>query len=503
MNLTNCYSSHPNHSSQRTDRLTTPFPIFKLCLTLCLTLCLAFSLLSGCDDSSSESSSMTDLSNMNMTELNGTEVYEFSSRDGEDSSVSISGQIARHALIEGLKSYMNSLESGIAQQGVFEEGELTSVFSIFFDCIDDICGDESITVSSFLPLKQANIADLSSGKNLLAKLAGQDPVGQHKDWANEFIGWGQDTLSPEALIRDWFTQVEEQAISISNGEMLMTPKGELIQRPDLSSTGLDYTQLTQKFLLGAVAFSQGVDDYLDDSEDGKGILSDHTALVEGKSYTELEHSWDEAFGYFGAARNYLAYSDDEVAQAGGREDFQGANDLNNDDQIDLLSEYNWGHSLNASKRDRGHSTDLSQKAFAAFYRGRLLLASTNTALSTEELTQLKIYRDTAVLAWEKAISATVVHYINACLNDLDSGAEYDFATYAKHWSEMKGFALSFQFNPRSPLSSDQFSQLHTLLGTAPTMPDHSDATSYRMQLLEARSLLANAYLFEQNDVDTW
>ena len=71
---------------------------------------------------------------------------------------------------------------------------------------------------------------------------------------------------------------------------------------------------------GAVGFSQGADDYLDDDTEGKGLLADHTAADEGKPYTALEHAWDEGFGYFGGARNYLLYTDEEIAGEGGRDD---------------------------------------------------------------------------------------------------------------------------------------------------------------------------------------
>ena len=429
--------------------------------------------------------------------------YEFSNRFGEGSSISYSGQTARHALIAALKSYMGGLETSISMTGVFEEGLIVSILNKFFDCADDLCGGESITVSGPVEIDQVSISDISSGKDLVGKVAGNDPVGQHKDWSTEFVGWGDELYTPESLIRAWFEQVEQQAIAISNGEFTSTPSGEMIPRPDLSSTGLDYTQLVQKFLLGAIAFSQGADDYLDDTDEGKGLLSSNDVVVEGKTYTALEHNWDEGFGYFGAARDYLAYTDDEIASKDGRPEFQGAHDTNGDGVIDLVSEYNWGHSVNAAKRDRGHSTDLTQDAFDAFLQGRRLIASADGNLSEEQFAELKAYRDTAVLAWEKAIAATVIHYINDTIGDMDSGDEYDFETHAKHWSEMKGFALSFQFNPRSPVSDEVFAQVHGLFGIAPALPGDGNFDEYRTGLLEARSLLGAAYDFDDSDVETW
>ncbi|MFM9597134.1 hypothetical protein ACKI1O_48190, partial [Streptomyces scabiei] len=88
------------------------------------------------------------------------------------------------------------------------------------------------------------------------------------------------------------------------------------------------------------------------------------------------HQFDEGFGYFGAARNYLEYSDDEIAGKDGRDEFKaGYNDYSSDGQIDLASEYNWGNSTNAAKRDRGAEvrTDFTAAAMNAFIAGRKLI----------------------------------------------------------------------------------------------------------------------------------
>lgn len=463
---------------------------------------LAFSIgLTACDDEASNSSTTRlDISNREPSELR----YEFKSHfDQNISSVSYSGQTARHALIEALKVYMTHLDRLVSTQGVFETGQLVAILDLFFTCPDDICADEAIMVQTASPVKQMSIGEISTGKNLVAKLAGNDELGQHKDWSSEFMGWGEDRITPERLIRSWFEQVEQQAIQISNGEPSQDPNGEEINRPDLSATGLDYTQLTQKFLLAAVPFSQAADDYLDDDLEGKGLNSDHSQAVEGESYTELEHAWDEGFGYFGAARDYFEYSDDELASKGGRADYQGAHDTNEDGQIDLISEFNWGHALNAAKRDRGASTDLSAEAYLAFYQGRALLAQHKGPLNKTQFAELKAFRDTAILAWEKAIAATVIHYINEVLADMSKTDSYQFNEHAQHWSEMKGFALSFQFNPRSPLNDEVFAQLHNLIGQAPRLPNSDSFDEYKEQLLEARTLLAQGYQFEMTDVEQW
>ena len=57
---------------------------------------------------------------------------------------------------------------------------------------------------------------------------------------------------------------------------------------------LNYQQLLSKFIMGAVFYSQAVDNYLD--ENGSRYPNDKP-YKDGACYTGKEHSWDEAFGY--------------------------------------------------------------------------------------------------------------------------------------------------------------------------------------------------------------
>ena len=138
----------------------------------------------------------------------------------------------------------------------------------------------------------------------------------------------------------------------------------------------------------------------------------------------------------------------------------------------------------------------------AFYDGRTLIAETNGALSEEAFEELKSLSDRAVLAWEKAIAATVIHYINDTVNDMNA-EEYDFYAHAKHWSELKGFALSFQFNRRSPMSAEDFDALHSAIGVSPVFPTAVEAESYKEGLMTAREFVGNIYGFDPSDVETW
>jgi hypothetical protein len=425
------------------------------------------------------------------------DIYSFENEAGDD-TVSYSGQTARHLLVWGLDDWISGLTVAI-DNGSYQPDSLEAVIAdldFYFDCEADLCSDMLLSEPGAV---QQTLAEISVGKNLVSKLAGNDPKTDHQEWTSgAFVGW-PGAESPEALIRSWFDGLSAQAFERVNGELALDPNEQVIDSVALSPEGLNRKELIEKFLLGGVAFSQGADDYLDSDVEGKGLLASHSSYPDGSAYTELEHAWDEGFGYFGASRSYPSYTDEQLA-AGERLDTNG------DELIDLGAEVNYGHSVNAGKRDFGASTlaptDFSRQAWEGFAGGRQLLADTAGAeLSEGDFERLSAYRDQAVSAWESAIAATAVHYINEVLMDTaetgSSGSR--FVRHAKHWSELKGFALGLQFNPRSPLSDADFILFHELIGVAPVLETASseERSAYRSAMLEARSVLGAAYGFDE------
>ena len=64
--------------------------------------------------------------------------------------------------------------------------------------------------------------------------------------------------------------------------------------------GYDYAQLVSKFAMGAVFYHQACDNYLDEKLDADN-KPNNKPYNHGAYYTGKEHSWDEGFGYWGAA----------------------------------------------------------------------------------------------------------------------------------------------------------------------------------------------------------
>ena len=266
--------------------------------------------------------------------------------------------------------------------------------------------------------------------------------------------------------------------------------------------GVDMKQLIQKFLLGSVNFSQAAGDYLStDLNSTKGLnASDSEPYKAGANYTALEHHWDEAFGYFGAARNYLEYSDFDLKK---KIDI----DTNQDKKISLISEKNFTYAINAGRFDATSTspkTTFSEDIMEGFLQGRYLIQQKPSGYKP----YLKALSIKILGNWEKVNAATVIHYLNVSIKELNSYGteEYLFKDLAKFWSEMKGFALGFQFNPESILNKSGFVKFHQLVDDAPVVPTPSnqhDVEDYKQKLLQARTLLKDVYQFSDENMKNW
>ena len=437
--------------------------------------------------------------------------YTFASKtDSATSSVSYSGQTARHALIEGLNDYMGSqLEQDALSNTAFGSKQDFLDAMLFYYTFDSDAYtdyphsiDEAETPMGSLEVSPKTYAGISSGKDLQGKFAGNDASTDHMDWSTQLRGWSDtdfaaQNTSAEGLLLAMMDALASQAYDLSQGTYPKDPTNDADLPVYVTPEGRDLKQLIQKFLLMGITFSQAADDYLDDASEDKGLLASN-ATSEESAYTPLEHAWDEGFGYFGAARNYLDYTDAQIADG-------VLIDTDDDGTISLTSEYNFGASINAAKRDKGSksSTDFTQDAFLGFVQGRTIITNAPETLDEETLGKLKTERDRAIGAWEEAIAATAVHYINDTLQEMHKHSEatntYDFAQHAKVWSELKGFSLGFQFNPRSPmLEQDRFTTFHALIKDAPvltTAPD-ADFEQYKKDLIAARDILQQAYGFD-------
>jgi hypothetical protein len=430
--------------------------------------------------------------------------YAFASRyDAAASSVAYDGQVFRWLLVKDLDAYLDSVAEGVTK-GTLQAaaGTIVSALRFYYQFDATTAAGVPVRLATTPPLLFDRYDQYPSQPALAPKLAGNEKVGARKDWGTAAVGVGGVDV-PEALLFKAFDDFEANALAIANGTFATGPDGKPLASPALAADGRHLQELVEKSLLGALAFSQAADKYLDDDLAGEGLLVEH--VRDGtKPYTKLEHYWDEGFGYFGASRDLLDYTAEELAGLSGRGDYTGgAHDTDGDGRIDLRGEYNFPFAVYAARRDAqskdGAKTSFARDAMQAFLEGRALIAATPEGpVPAETMAQIKAARDRAVSAWEASIAATVVSYLNRVVGHTRrlQGADpaYAFADHAKHWTEMKALSLAFQFNPRSRLSDGDFAALQARLGPFP-VTDAAKLAQARTALLEARALLAERFGF--------
>ncbi|NOT80073.1 MAG: DUF4856 domain-containing protein [Bacteriovoracaceae bacterium] len=428
--------------------------------------------------------------------------YDFKSSLDQKDSVTYSGQSFRQVLIEELKSFMVEQKRG-NYPGTAKDVEEAMMSFIDFNPKNSSQAPGAINGSSFFTMKaynlnksEATISEgflfddiLNPGKKLLDKLAGNDnPLRRGK-----IYGWNNSVTTPQELL---FSFVREFSLLASEGETFVVPNGNLEpQRVDLADTtieGRNLTELTQKFLQGAVSYSQAAEDYLSTKLGAKkGLNADNTAFEPGSNYTILEHFFDEAYGYFGGARDIALYSDAQLSGGLSR-------DTNQDGTISLLFEKNHGLAKNFARVDLASkgNLDLSTEVSEAFIKGRHLITTKPEGYKTYVVAHAQV----ALGAWEKTIGAVTAIYINNMLNMYSAYGtpNYNFKMLAKFWSEMKGFSLGLQFNPEAIMSDRDFDKFHSLVSDRPALPHGTleQVEKYKQDLKEAKDLLIKVYGFK-------
>ena len=409
-------------------------------------------------------------------------------------SVSYGGQIARQVLHDSLKK--------LAGKGTgAPDDALKATMLSYFEGKD--AGRAIVAPASKgpFPVKQTGIDDLSKGTNLAGKT-----------WKGAVPGMPNNMTGPE-LISFWID------------------KASAAEKGFDAANGYDYPQLISKFLLGAVFYNQAVDNYLDEKLRADTKPNDKP-YKEGAAYTGKEHSWDEAFGYFGTPAHTLTLTPEavyEIAKQGSKserpEDALAYADHDQDGAVDLKSEMTFGPAYYAAAFDKS-GTDYLHTITRAFLDGRKAIAEANgAALTDEQRGALQGYAETIRTNWERVLAEAVFKYAGSVYKDLgklevilDSGGDpaKAFRAYAKHWGELKGFALALQTG-RDNLGETAV-RLNRIIGFGPVLLNLSQVTdidsqgnyvkdeskplaTYRYDMLKLQDLMVSAFGVQarQND----
>ena len=238
----------------------------------------------------------------------------------------------------------------------------------------------------------------------------------------------------DQLFENLFAAAAEASIAGSSGTQAANGTAGLITRENSGSTilldanGREFTQLIEKGLMGALMYNQIYNVYLSDGRTGDDV--ENTALREGKNYTDMEHHWDEAFGYFDPP---LDFTSPWPAERRGEVRF-------------------WSNYSNVVDNVKDGQLGTNKIIMDAFIAGR-------TAIVNNDLTTKNAQRDILYQTLDRVAAATTVHYINLTLGYLNEGKIGEaFHTLSEAWA----FTNALRYNPNKVLD---LASIEEIMGT--------------------------------------
>ena len=168
----------------------------------------------------------------------------------------------------------------------------------------------------------------------------------------------------------------------------------------MAGNGYEYTQLIEKGLMCAVFMNQMTNNYL------QSVSSDdNTTIATGKTYTDMQHHWDEAYGYFTSEVDYPT---------------NGTNRF-------------WGKYANGREGILGSATTIA----TAFRTGR-------AAIDNQDYTTRDAQITIIVNEMEKVCAGTAIHYLNEAKSNIND------ATLKNHeLSEARAFLNGLRYGQKA------------------------------------------------------
>jgi len=305
--------------------------------------------------------------------------YEFT-RNGA-TTVSYSGQNERLDMVEEIKAYLKTADSGIL---ITEQALL------------DAYANTNNNGNNFF--------SFTSTKDLKSKTF-------QPDLDNEFM-------------EDLFKRA---AAASASSAMAADGTAGLIVRENSGNTvlidakGREFTQFIEKGLMGTVMYNQIYNTYFTDARTGNDV--ENTELRENENYTDMEHHWDEAFGYWNPPLDFTSNWPEELADA---------------DRF-------WSHYSNTVDPHLGTNDQIMQ----AYLKGRAAIV--NNDLEEKDVQRAMLYESLDLVT-----AAVAIHYINDTQEALNDGKRGEaFHVLSEAWA----FTNALRYNPNRKLSLDKIEEI--------------------------------------------
>ena len=269
------------------------------------------------------------------------------------------------------------------------------------------------------------------------------------------------------------------------------------------NTGFDLSEMYSLTVLGGVLWSHGLRTYFQHLEDGENNIPVINA-TDTLPYTEMEHHLDEVFGYFGAARKFYAFTDEELASQNGGKKYK--DNYPQDGFINFRYEYNFTFAVMAAQIDLWSTskTDYSKTIYDGFYYARKNIID-------KKYDSLIINKQLILENWEEIVSAHSIHGINNVIQQLElisDNQNHDPELLFKYWSQMFKYTEMLRYN-----YNNRFNALDTILNSTYTNiniphPKHlidnqTLIPGYIKELRIVRNLFQSEYNFLPENVENW
>ncbi|NBC06704.1 MAG: DUF4856 domain-containing protein [Bacteroidetes bacterium] len=259
----------------------------------------------------------------------------------------------------------------------------------------------------------------------------------------------QEQAAFEALM-DAIAQYSQSTVAGTEGTAGVVVSNDGAKQYLLNENGVEYAQLIEKGLMGACFYYQALSVYFGDDR----MNVDNETVVPGEG-TDMEHHWDEAFGYYGVPTDFPLNKDGTAF---------------------------WG--VYSDRRDP--VINCNQEMMEDFIRGRAAISNDDLDTRDEAIAEIRA-------TWEKITATTAISYINTALENFD-----DMAIRAHALSEAIAFTYAIQFNPEKSLSNAEVAAvLENIAGSAEFM-EMNLYTITPAQLEAAKDQLAKAVGEEDN-----
>ena len=316
--------------------------------------------------------------------IDAPETYSFQ-RNGE-STVSYSGQTTRLEQADELYAALNSAESTAAGLDLMFNGSDGSSAGFANELLN-------------------GTSKIIGSKTASSTLAGSATT---KERFNQYITDFASNVAP-----NW----NMDAAPGMPGSITSPDGGSTYQ---INAVGQELDQLFFKGLIGAFTLDQIVNNYIHPNQLDSGTRiddNDNGVLSDGKPYTDMEHKWDEGFGYLYGQEGDL---DDVGATVGSAPAGSG----------NLLMKY-----FKKVNQEGGYEPGIGQTVYDAFIMGR-------TAIVNRDYDLREAQADIIQVELSKVIGYYAIHYLNDYLAKVEEG---NIAKAHHSLSEAYGFILSLQF----------------------------------------------------------